>query len=896
MAHNIYLSVGLILKMIPKSVKFFVLGYVFRLLVVLPKAAWHVINNLLGEMTFMNTSVCAENVTKKGEKVFLVLISLFSISSANSGSSEPVYEFKIPSQSLEMALLQYSNKVNIQILFNTEDVEGINAKGIKGTYSKKGAIQKILDGTGLVFKFTSLNTLIVRSDKKNIVNKKSLAALFGLAMGISSASQAFADDTDYSKQNMRTLEEVIVTAQKRQENVQDAALAITAISGHDLEARNFESLFDLNQFSPSVISGQIGGMNRLFIRGIGMSSLAEGNDPSSAFHVDGIYVGRPSAQLTSMFDIDRIEIVRGPQGTLYGRNATGGAVNVITRKPTEDFEGYISASFGNYKSQKYDGAISGPLNKLKTVLGRLAVSVSKNDGYVQNEYLNRKTEDQDSYGLRGTLDWDLSPSANILLSAEYSNEDDENYAAAPFGAYPGFTLFSDTVPGLPKAIVGVRDKTSVSMINVNKREFSSLGGTLALDISENWIFKSITGWRRAAYDNTYDSDNGPVTNVGDFYADTKAEQFSEEIQFSYDSDKLQFIAGLFYFDEKVDVDRRVKFDTFFGPGNTYNPKGKMDIETWAVFSQVTYSLAQKFRLTAGGRYSAEKRYHDGAFQGADNSVPPVIVVQDKSWGDFTPKLGVEYDLSDQMLLFVSYTEGFKSGSFNIGENNDDGNGNHFYDPEFITAYEVGLKGSTYDDRLRFSLTGFYYDYEDLQLNKVIGISTRTVNAATAKNKGIEFEIQSFVGENFLLQADLSYLDAEFTEFDAINPLTGLSEDLSGNKLPGSMEWTANLGFEWTIPVKIEGSLILNVHANYVSDRYFSEFNDPVIGQDAVTRYNSSLNYSDPAGRYTLSLWGKNLSNENVASNKFLGVDAFGFPIVGSWYPPRTYGVKLKFNF
>jgi len=687
-----------------------------------------------------------------------------------------------------------------------------------------------------------------------------------------------------------SLEEIVVTAQKREQSLQDTPLAITALGTAELQSRQFSGLEDIVRIAPGVISTQQNGMNRLFIRGIGMNSVAEGNDPSSAFHVDGVYVGRPSAQLTSVFDIERIEVVRGPQGTLYGRNATGGSVNVITRKPTEEFEGYLRSSFGNYSSLSVEGALSGSLSGDETLLGRLAFKTAKRDGYAYNVFLNRETDDQDMYAVRGSLQWNAADRVSVFLSAEHSEEDDENYASGAFGAYPGFSL-------LGPAIIGDRDTTAVSTINTNKREFSALTGEIGVDFNENWTFKSISGWRSSDYCNTYDPDNTSIAFL-DFYGCADADQLSQEAQFVFSGDRLDFIAGLFYFDEEISVDRRVPFDVAIGPGQLYHVFGDLEVEAYALFAQATYSVTPDFRVTLGARYSDEERAHDGFFRGVPNNVVPIVyVVQSKSWDDVTPKIGIEYDLGEDLLFYASYTEGFKSGSYNIGQNNAPaGSNDHSYDPETIEAYEMGLKGTFFDGKIQAALTGFYYDYADLQVNKVIGIQTATVNAATAENKGIEFEITSLLGDYVLIDADVTYLDPTFEEFESINPITNQLDDLSGNMLPGAAEWTVNFGAEITLPFDISGDVVLRGDMNYISERYFSEFNDPEVGEDSVTTYTASLRYTTEDGRYHASLWGKNLTDEEYTGNKFLSVKSFGAPIAGSWAAPRTYGVTVGIDF
>lgn len=696
------------------------------------------------------------------------------------------------------------------------------------------------------------------------------------------------------------LAEIIVTAQKREETLQSTPLAVTALNADALERQQIQSVGDIQFIAPGVSVGQHSGFNRFFIRGIGLSSISAGQDASVSFQVDGVVIGRPFAQLASYFDMERLEVLRGPQGTLYGRNATGGSVNLITRKPTAKPSGYLDVTYGNYDRIQVEGALSGPLDAAGKLRGRLAFQRVKRDGYGRNVTINEDIEDEDRWAVRGTLQFDPTDNVDITLTGDYASEDDHNYVFGSFGPYrddiplPGLLAGGTILPGS-------RDITS-EVPSINDREYWGLGATIGVDLSTAWRVQSITGYRKS--ERFYQAD--PETTSKPIFSPTQraedAEQFSEELQLLYTSDRLNGVFGLFYYDESVAawMDLRLQgIGTLLGfPAARYWENGDLDVKAYAAFTQWTYEVADGLRLTAGLRYSEEERKSGGTFTIFNFRPPPnganvgIPIAKEGKWDALTPKFGIDYSPSENVMLYASATRGFKSGILTIGTLNPPVN------PELIWSYEAGVKSTLLDNRLSVNSAVFYSDFKDLQVNRIEGNSITTLNAASAEIKGVELEIRAKPVPGILLNADVSYLDAKFTEFRTGHPARpewGML-DLSGNRLPNAPKWSMNAGAEVDIPAGLPGRLSLRADLNWTGKVYFTEFNEDRLSQGSVAWTDASLQYDSEDEHWRASLFVKNLTNEDVKTNVFIAAGTTGFALNGGFKPPRTYGVRIGYRF
>lgn len=677
--------------------------------------------------------------------------------------------------------------------------------------------------------------------------------------------------------------DIIVTAQRREQLALETPLSLTALDNSLIERKQVTGLADLTFAAPGVRSGQQQGVNRIFIRGIGLSSFASGADSSIAFYVDGVYVGRPTEQLSSFFDISRLEVLRGPQGALYGRNATGGAINLITNDPTRERGGYLNFSVGNYDLIQTEGAVNLPLSANGDLRARVAFKVIKRDGYGYDFGTNHDINDANAQSARATIQYNPNNDIDVKLIGQYTHERDNNNYGASSGAYPGYVLQGVSEFG-GFSIKDSQDIATDVQSPANRREGYALTLNARINLTDRLSLNSITGWRQFYRRNIASSD---LTSVGLGITDYEEqnEQISQELILNYDLSDLQITAGATYYHETVD---NLTVVPFIQLGDLlYKQEGTLEIDSVAAYIQGTYSITPRLRATVAGRYSTERRTSVGSF-----SFGMVTPIDDaRRWSAFTPKFGAEFDLTSKTLIYASATNGFKSGTFNVGQVNPAIN------PEKIWAYEAGIKSRLLDNKLDITAAAFHYDYSDLQVNKILGLATLTTNAAAAKITGGEISANARVTPQFTLDANFTYLHSRFSEFLSVNPLTpeAAAIDLSSNPLPGSPKYSATVGGQYVLPLSENYELTLNADAAYQSRIYFSEFQDEVISQKGVTKINLSAKLSFN-NDLSVTVWGKNVTDKLVYGNKILGIPLWGYPIYGNVEPPATYGATLAVRF
>lgn len=749
--------------------------------------------------------------------------------------------------------------------------------------------------------------------------------LSGVALGLAvlaNAGTAQAQDTaESSAQPSGTaaadesgdsgLEAIVVTAQKRSESLQDTPLAVSATGGEELDRRGITSVDQIDALAPSVSLAQQNGINRLFIRGVGLSGFSNGVDPSTAFHVDGVVIGRAAAQLSSFFDIERVEVLRGPQGTLYGRNATAGSVNLITRQPTRSPSAYLDATFGNYDLIQLQGAVSGPLNPDESLTGRIAFQTIDHDGYGQNVFLNKDVDDQKARAVRGTLRY-AGAGFDVTVTGDYATEDDRNYAVYSFGPFiPGTVLLGQTLGG--QQVLGQR-KVASEILPVNDRRNWGLAATANIDVMDDLQLRSITGYRKFRRFNESDVENTSAS-VASFAQTEITEQFSQELQAIYTGERLTGIFGLYYYTEDLTGFLSVPFPAigtiFRFPDARIFQDGKGAIDAYAAFGQLTYELTDALSATVGLRYSSEKRTSEGFYTIFNFSFPtPANVTTpvgyDETYHALTPRFALEFRPVDDVLLYASATRGFKSGAQVLGSTNPP------VAPEYIWSYEAGAKATVLDRKLELALTGFIYDYTDLQINRPQGLSSILLNAAAARVKGLELEARAAPVEGLTLQLGASYLDAKFTDFPTVSPVytTEGAINLKDNRLANAPEWTVNAAIEYALPIDMPGELSVRGDLKYTSRLFFTEYNDgskivfpngftyfnDIQSQPGVTTIDASLRYVTENERFSVTLFGRNLTNELIIANNIVGIAPFGYPVGGTYKPPRTYGVTLGFRY
>ena len=732
------------------------------------------------------------------------------------------------------------------------------------------------------------------------MRKKNHAQLLGLGvMFLTGSVSVLAQDN--------ALEEVVVTATKRSVALQDLAGSANVLGADKLGPGGIQEVRDMQVDIPNLSLGDQFGFARVFMRGIGMTSIDIGGEGAVAFLQDGAIVPRPAAQLMGMFDLDQVEVLRGPQGTLYGRGATAGAINMVTAKPGKELGGYLSVTAGNYGLAQFKGAIDVPMGDALSM--RLAGSLDSRDGYGNNIFTGSDINDRDASAYRATLVYDAGGPLTATLSAQYYEEDDNNYAFSYFGQSEGSSI---PVPfGVP--ILG---GNTVGMVGggfydinsdqepINDRDGQLINLTIDYAFNDRWSLKSITSSQSMDRFLRDDLDSTDANLFGQNNYTEESDSFGQELILNYSAERLDVLGGVMYFEEDLYGEVRVPLTNLcfllapaacgtpvgdFLNGGNYLQDGDVDIEAWGAYVEANYSISDKWSVIAGLRYNYEERDGTGSFifDAISLNVP---TNQRESWNDLTPRITLQYSPNDNMLLYATYTEAFKSGVINTGSTSPP------LDPETVDAFEVGLKGQNASGTLRYSVAAFFYDYQDMQISFVDETSTvSTVNAAEAENSGIELEIDGSLGNGFAFDFYLTYLNAEYQEFFNGDYANGFAiTDLSGNTLPNAPESTAKLGLTWEGAVG-GGTLTVRGEAYYQDDVYFTEWNREDAYQKSYEQINASVDYSWN-DQWLLSLWGRNLSDEEVMSNNIITAPLYDSLRVGAVLPPRTYGATVTYQF
>ncbi|WP_167539655.1 TonB-dependent receptor [Sphingobium xenophagum] len=699
------------------------------------------------------------------------------------------------------------------------------------------------------------------------------------------------------------LADIVVTAQRRSERLQDIPMAITALSGELLERSPVTNLVDVQTSVPNLNISPRLGSGVVAIRGIGFGVLTAGAEGSVALHRDGVYQSRPFAALSGLFDVDRIEVARGPQGTLYGRNATGGAINIISKRPSTKASGYMDLAYGNYGDLSVEGAFGGAL-VADRLLARVSARVQERDGYGTNLTNGRDIDDLKTRAIRGMLEFRPSDSTNFLLQGDYFKRDDKAGAThfrrcvqTPCGPNAA-TNRGFPIPADPRDVF-----SDIDPVNISEDYGISLRSELDLSFAD---LTSLTAFREGSLEAVFDQEG--TAQPGQNTREEDYKTFSQELQLGRSSGSLDWIVGLYYFHEKNFARANGLFPPFLAAIiSQYFQGGRVETNAYAAFGELSYHVTPKLTLIVGGRYSKEsKRIMDErtflrgptgpitARQAAPTPDVPCTVclgLPDKvSFSSFSPKFGARYQFSNNQQIYATAQKGFKSGGFAIGAVAP------AFDPETIWSYEAGLKASWFDRALTTNLAVYHYDYKGLQLGQAISTATVVTNAAQAKVDGVELEARLAIGKNFSIDGFGAYNHARFTSYNSRNPaITGSPIlDLSGNLLPNAPKWSGKIGAQYEAPV-FGGSLTVRGELFVSSRVFFTEFNNESNGQRSYQLANANIRY-EGADDWYLSLYMNNIFDKTVIAGSAVFTPLVGAIINEQYLPPRTYGIRVGKKF
>ncbi len=711
-------------------------------------------------------------------------------------------------------------------------------------------------------------------------------------------------------------EQVVVTARRRNEVLKDVPIAVTAFTAARLNSLGVRDITDLQTTTPSLTISAARGTNSTliaFIRGVGQQDPLWGFDPGVGLYVDDIYIARPQAAVLDVFDVQRIEVLRGPQGTLYGRNTIGGAIKYVTAKIGSTPELSLKGQFGSYGEHDEIVSAKAPLGGGFAVSG--AVAKYDHDGYGKNLNTGHDTYNKDLLAARASLEW--SPSSDLFFRLAGDRVNDMSNARhghrqAPYTNGAGVTF--GVLPGVYDTMAGAGDKNSVV----------AEGASFLADwtYSPHVTFKSITAYRSGRTDGNIDFDETPQPYL-DIPAHYRDRQFTQELQMLFNVDRLHGVAGLFY----LNADASGAFDTVLtnaspAMGFTIFDGGYVDTKSYAGFVDGSYDVTDRFQVSVGGRYTKdEKTGHvsritylgtRSPFFGNPAAVqlgtPNTNYTNSKTFQKFTPRVSATYKFSPDISGYASYGQGFKSGGFDMrGDAKAYPATVNGYRPETVNTYEVGLKGSVLDGSLNFSSAIFHSDYKDQQIttqypNTTGGIASVVDNVGSSTLEGAEFEGGYRFNSDFVVNTSLSYIHTKFDKYIAFVPGTGSGTgliDVSGQrKLQNTPKWTGAVSATWSHDFGEHGRLALTPVAAYRSFTQQFETAVPLIDQPAYWLYNADLTWTSPSKRYEIALHGKNLSDEHykIGGYNFPGA-LFANSIDAFYGAPRTVTVSIaaKFN-
>lgn len=726
-----------------------------------------------------------------------------------------------------------------------------------------------------------------------------LAAALGLLLAPTAPARAA--DADNEARRSGALEEVVVTARKREESLQDLGQSVSAVSGTEVAERYAADISEVVDISPNLIIDDTaqgpGGVAAVSLRGIGVSEVESSFDPAVGVVIDGLFLGKASGSITKLLDIERIEVLRGPQGTLFGRNAIGGVINVTRSDPSDEFGGKVRASYGNYDTVELDGLLNVPLGD-QLAMKLTASRHDQGEGYYTNN-LTGNDDGQEEYTMWGA-DFLWTPMETMDIEYSYMNEEyDQDTPPLLNVGQPGQLLcdaFGYCSPDLETPISG--DRYEVVQNGPNDASFDAEThiASMSWGFAEAWAVDYIFGYRETDEEVLQDFDGTPET-LFETSRPEEYEQTSHELRLSYSGDRLDTVVGAYKFDMEYTIDL-VSFIGFAVPNTVLEipQTANQETDSYAFFFESDYALTPEWVLTVGGRYSNDDKQSQITNDPVISQPTPVS----EQWGEFTPKLGLKWFARDDMMFYGLFSSGYRAGGFN-GRPTTQQAADLPYDPETVDNYELGLKSELLDNRLRVNAALFYMEYDDKQEEQSVAVvggtgqQTVVANASTAEITGLEVDFTWMPQiEGLSVMGNLGLLDAEYNDFVANIGRGGVTnnDDLEFRRAP---EVTGTLAVRYEWPMSF-GTAWARAGWHYIGQHEMSLANSPQTSNDAQHLIDASLNFE--WDRAKVSLFGRNLADEDGYT---VGFDVGGVAPPGSLWTyaaardPMTYGLQLSYE-
>ncbi len=826
-------------------------------------------------------------------KYIITIASIIALHAGMAAAQSPknTVEYHLAAQPMNLALNALAERAGIQIIYNTDAVENIQTSPLDGRYTIEDALQRVLANHGLVYKFQDDKTVVIRKASSTDSGKEGLLQ----------------DGQGDAKGRMRRsgLEEIVVTAQKREQSLKDVPISVSAVTSEGLKARGIDGITQLADTVPGLAftnSTQGGGNASFYIRGIGQSDFISTNDPGVGIYVDGVYIARTAGGSLDLLDIERVEVLRGPQGTLFGKNTIGGAISVITKKPTFEFGGRVRAKIGSRNRLNLGFSVNAPI-----VDNVFAVRVSgesiKQDGFGHSLFDGKLSGGEDNSVGRILALFLPSDDLEITLSADVTRMRGENAQSTMVAVNPNTFV---TIPQNQWAVANGIEPFDERWISPdpdhNYAAYHPGNNTDIWGVSmnvvwthDNWNIKSITAYRDLKTDTGIDYDATPF--AFDQGVKVTQNQFSQEVLASGNSfgGVLDWVGGLYYLKENGFSDINLRLSYAANPdGYDTDTTNDFSNESYAAYGQANINITDQLGLVFGGRYSYEKKENaiqTYAIKYGIDFLP--LTKAEKSWKSFTYRVGAQYKFDDSMV-YASIASGFKSGGFNGRAQSASFLS---FDPEKAITKEVGVKGELFDHHFDYSAAVFETKYKDIQttlnvVDPVTQVTTNIVgNPADARLRGFELEGSMAPIDYVTLNYGVTYLDAKYTKLAPGADVTLQS------KLAETPKWTLNFGAQLDLPASTgladNGVFSARVDYTYKDGFYYGAQNSSFNYEKARSLVNARIAYGPDDGAWNIAGYARNLFNKrynNYREDLLAFIYAINMPAA-----PRELGLELNFT-
>lgn len=855
-------------------------------------------------------------ITTLGIAVFTLSMSMHLASAQEeNGVADAAIELDIEAQPIGDALNELAQQSGLQVVFFSEVAGDLEARAAVGNFeSSEAALQYLLADTGLDYRFVNDRTVAIQlvglTEEEGSEPGKSRPASSPVLIAQNQTSAVNHQQSRDDNQVFQ-IEEIIVTAQKRAESLQLVPITVTAFGEDAIHELRINGLDDVVGLTPSLAFADFGPASpNLSMRGIGSTDRDAGSDRSVVVFVDEVYMGRSGGSAFDLFDLERIEVLHGPQGTLFGKNVVGGAIHYISHKPEPETDAYLQVGVGNYNLRELRGMFNTALGQ--NVDGRFSFSSRDRDGYQTNLRTGNDVDTADNASVRGQILFSPTDNLDVLLSADATRDRIAGISrkVAPASGFTGFLgFFPDPDPrNVQTNVDGFFDR-DMDGYSARLDWETSMGTLTSLTAYRDVEFEHSQDVVGIPLDSSFDANGEPRGFLSVDMTTEDYEILSQEIRLSSlsDSDRWTWVIGGFFSKEDTN---RVSIRDRSLLGSTSKPRFAQENETTstAIFGQATFAATDQLNFTFGGRYTRDEKdfgltvtdESGGAADTLNPATETFSITAEEDWSEFTPKFVVDYSATPNALLYASVTRGYKSGGFQ-GFAPDAASAVIPFDPELAWSYEIGAKTQWLDNTLQVNLTGFFTDFEDLQFRQrvltVPGDQASAVviilNAADASIQGAEVGIHWLPVAGLTLNANYTYLDTELENFLAdVSGVDPGFTDLSGNDLALSPSSAYTVSADYEFPIGDAGSVSVRAGYRYTGDHFF-EISNPSQGEESgYGVVDGRVTYAPNNSGFEVAIWVKNATDEEYRSQVQVGAGT-GISRFGA---PRTTGISVSWQY